>query len=117
MAQLKMFLNRLLVEEIPVDDAKSLDVVGLDGIKLETTDKLAQKPFLGRVIDCGDKFPVSGVWVDMPYKAGDIVFTSEFGRDYLFLDPFRGWKPIKVDDTKYYTIPYEEVIGLVSSES
>lgn len=109
-----MFLNNLLIEEIPVEDAQALsNVVGPDGKTLVTTEKQARKPFLGKVIDCGDKFPVSGVWVDMPYKPGDIVHVSEFGRNELFLDPFRDWSPIKKDDTKYYTTRYEEIIGLV----
>lgn len=113
MAQLKMVLNNLLIEEIPVENATSLDVVGLDGKEIVTTDKSAKKPFLGKVLDCGDKFPIAGQWVEMPYKVGDVVFTSEFGRDYLTLDPFRGWKKIKNSDTQYYTIHYEDIIGVV----
>jgi co-chaperonin GroES (HSP10) len=114
MAQLKMHLNNLLIEEIPVENANALsDVVSPDGEALVTTDKTVQKPFLGKVIDCGDKFPIAGQWVDMPYRPGDVVFANEFGRDYLILDPFRDWKKIKKSDTQYYTIHYEDIIGVV----
>jgi co-chaperonin GroES (HSP10) len=113
MARLEVVLNNLLIQEIPAEDAKSLDVIGLDGKEIVTTDKAATKPFLGKVLACGASFPVSGLWVDMPYRPGDIVFTDEFGRNYLKLDPFRGWKKIKSTDTQYYTIRYEDVIGVV----
>jgi co-chaperonin GroES (HSP10) len=117
MAQLETFLDVLLIEEIPVEDAKSLDLIGLDGKAIETTDQTAQKPFLGRVVTCDKRFPMAGQWIDMPYKVGDIVYANEFGREYLRLDPFRDWKLIKKDDTKYYTIPYQDIIGKVGPDA
>jgi len=112
MAQLETFLEVLLVEELPVEDAQATGVANI-----VTTEKGSQRSFLGRVVACDKQFPRGGMMVDMPYKVGDIVFTNEFGRDKLMRDPFRDWAPIKPNDKQYYTIRYEDIYGRVSSAS
>jgi hypothetical protein len=56
---------------------------------------------------------MNGVWVDMPYRPGDVVRTNEFGRDYIVFNPEDEARP---DAKKFYQIRYEDVYGLVRRE-
>src|ERR1017187_4989110 len=101
--QIETFLDVLLIEEIPVVAATSTGLSGIDGKEIVTTQRAQKKPQTGKVLSCGTKFPMAGLWVDMPYKVGDVVKTNEFGRNYIVLneeDRFRN------DVSKYYLIRY-----------
>ncbi|MGA9668251.1 MAG: co-chaperone GroES [Terracidiphilus sp.] len=107
---LQTFLDVLLIEEIPVEDETATGVVGLDGKAIVRTERAARKPQTGKVISASSGFPMAGMWVDMPYKVGDVVRTNEFGRDYLVLnyeDEF------KLGAKKFYLIHYADVQGKV----
>lgn len=99
---LETFLDMLLVEEIPEKDSLK---TGVDGIL--RTEKAARKPMYGKVLSCGEKFPRDGMWVDMPYRVGDVVKTNEFGRDYVTFSI----EDEKLGAVKYYLIRYEDIQG------
>lgn len=107
MAQLETFLDVLLIEEIPVQDATSTGIVDKKGNALVRTEKASRKPMYGKVVACDTRFPYNGIWVDMPYKPGDIVKTNEFGRDYQTFSV----EDEKPGATKYYLIRYEDIQG------
>lgn len=109
---IETFLDVLLIEEIPVQDATDTGIVGANGEQIIRTPKAARKPMTGKVLSCGERFPMSGVWVDNPYRPGDVVRTNEFGRDYIVLNPDDEFRP---DAVKYYLIRYEDIIGKVAS--
>lgn len=108
--KLETCLDVLLIEEIPVADARSTGVIGVDGREVVRTQAAAKKPHTGKVISCGKTFPWNGVMIDMPYSVGDIVRTNEFGRDYIVLNDEDEFKP---DATKYYLIHFADVQGRV----
>lgn len=108
------FLDVLLIEEIPVENARATGIVFPDGQQLVTTEKAARKPVEGIVLSCDTRFPMNGVWVDMPYRPGDVVRTNEFGRDYIVFNPEDEARP---DAKKFYQIRYEDVYGLVRRDS
>lgn len=109
--QLETFLDVLLVEEILVEDARNTGLVGVGGKALVTTEKAVGLPPTGRVIACGDKFPLAGVWVDMPYKVGDVISSQGFGRDYeINMNLDRKYRP---ELPKFYTIRFADVEGRV----
>ena len=109
---IETFLDVLLIEEIPVEDATDTGIVGANGQQVIRSERAARKPQTGKVLSCGERFPMSGVWVDNPYRTGDIVRTNEFGRDYIVLNPDDEFRP---DAVKYYLIRYEDVIGKVAN--
>ena len=109
---IETFLDVMLIEEIPVQDATATGIVGVGGQQLIRSQKAALNPQTGKVLSCGERFPMSGVWVDNPYRPGDVVRTNEFGRDYVVLNPDDEFRP---DAVKYYLIRYEDVIGRVAS--
>jgi len=101
------FLDVLLIEEIPVEDATGTGIVTAGGREIVRTDKYGRKPMWGKVISCDKQFPRDGLLVDMPYKLGDVVKTNEFGRNYI---------TFAVEDelpgaTKYYLIRYDDIEG------
>lgn len=111
MAQLETFLDVLLIEELPVENALDTGIVTGSGQQIVRTQKAARKPMYGKVLSCGTRFPIAGVWVEMPYKPGDIVKTNEFGRNYItfnIADELPG-------ATKFYLIRYEDVEGRLAS--
>lgn len=113
---LETTLDNFLIEEIPVENAKALGIVTAEGKELITTDSGKIKPFLGKILSCSERFPYMGTVIENPYKVGDVVKTNEFGRDYLDLDPFRGWALIKKTDAKqYYFIHYADIQAKVSA--
>ena len=109
--RLETFFDMLLVEEIPVEDATSTGIKGLDGKDIVATPKSVGKPPLGKVISCGEEFPVAGVWVKMPYKVGDVISSQEYGRNYeINLNRDRKYRP---ELPKFYTIRFADVEGRV----
>jgi co-chaperonin GroES (HSP10) len=112
--QLETFLDVLLIEEIPVDDDTATGLVGAGGQQIVRSQKARRKPQTGTVISCDTRFPMCGMWVDMPYKVGDVVRTNEFGRDYIVLNPEDEFRP---EAKKFYLIRYADVVGRVNTES
>lgn len=111
--QIETFLDVLLIEEIPVEDSTSTGLVGAGGQAIVRSQKAAKKPTTGKVVSCGSRFPMAGLWVDMPYQIGDVVKTNEFGRNYIVLNPEDEFRP---EAKKYYLIRYEDVEGRVVQE-
>jgi len=107
---LETFLDVLLIEEIPVENATDTGIVTATGKQIVRSQKAARKPQTGKVISCDTKFPWYGLMVDMPYKPGDVVRTNEFGRDYIVLNDEDEFKP---DAVKYYLIHYSDIQGRV----
>lgn len=107
-AQLETFLDYFLVEEIPVKDSLK---TGVDGIL--RTEKSARKPMYGKVISCDKEFPRNGVMVPNPIKVGDVVKTSEFGRDYQTFSV----EDEKPGATRFYLIRFDDIQGRASSEA
>jgi hypothetical protein len=112
--ELTTFLDVLLIEEIPERDSQSTGMSGIDGQEIVRTQRAARVPQTGRILSLDTKFPMAGVWVDMPYSIGDVVQTNEFGRDYIYLDPDDEFRK---DATRYYLIHYADVQGLVAPRS
>lgn len=108
--KLETFLDVLLIEEIPVENATSTGITGADGVEIVRTQRAARKPQTGKVVSCDTEFPRAGTMVPMPYKVGDVVRTNEFGRDYIILNPDDEFRP---DATKYYLIHYADIQGRV----
>lgn len=108
---LETFLDVLLIEEIPVEDATSTGIMTASGQQIVRSEKAARKPQTGKVVSCDVRFPWYGMMVDMPYKVGDVVRTNEFGRDYIVLNPEDEFRP---DAVKYYLIHYADIQGRVS---
>lgn len=110
--QIETFLDVFLVEEIPVEDATSTGLVGVNGEEIVRSAKAAKEPQTGIVKSCGEKFPYNGLWVENPYKQGDTVRTNGFGRNYIVLNPEDEFRP---DAKKYYLIRYEDIEGRVNA--
>lgn len=111
MAQLETFLDYFLVEEIPESNAYDHGIVGVEGKTVIRTDKTARKSMYGKVLSCDTHFPRNGMMVPNPIKVGDVVKTSEFGRDYQTFS-IEDEKP---GATKYYLIRFDDIHGRVSS--
>jgi co-chaperonin GroES (HSP10) len=111
--QLETFLDVLLIEEIPVENATSTGIVGVNGAEIERSQKAAKRPTTGKVLSCDTRFPMHGMWVDMPYKVGDVVKTNEYGRNYILLEQGDEFRP---DAKKYYLIRYEDIEGRVKRD-
>jgi co-chaperonin GroES (HSP10) len=108
--QIETFLDVFLIEEIPVENATSTGIVTAGGQEIVRSQKAARKPMTGKVVSCGEKFPYNGLWVENPYKAGDVVRTNEFGRNYIVLNDDDEFKP---SAAKFYLIRYEDIEGRV----
>jgi len=55
--------------------------------------------------------PVAGVWVDMPYKVGDVISCQDFGRNYeINMNRDRKYRP---ELPKFYTIRFADIEGRV----
>jgi hypothetical protein len=111
--KLETFLDVLLIEEILEENATGSGLRGLDGKEIAAkTDKQVGRPPTGRVISCDTRFPMMGMWVDMPYKVGDIVITNEYGRNYeIALNRERQYQR---GVPKFYLIHYADVEGRVT---
>lgn len=104
---LETFLDLLLIEEIPVEKDQDYGIVNEKGQKIVRTQKYGQKPMYGKVLSCAAQFPRNGMLVDNPLQVGDIVKTSEFGRDYV---------TFTIEDeqpgaTKFYLIRFDDIQG------
>lgn len=106
--QIETFLDVFLIEEIPVENATSTGITGIDGQEIVRSVRAQKKPQTGRVVSCGEKFPYNGVWVDNPYSVGDVVRTNEFGRNYIILEDGDEFRP---DAKKFYLIRFEDIEG------
>lgn len=76
-------LDRILVEEIPVEESRIVTPGG--GLKLERSERFEAKPMTGIVLAVGDGVPMAGILMPMPYKVGQVVRLSEYGREYINL--------------------------------
>lgn len=75
-------LDKILVEEIPVVENR---IVTPGGLALDRSERFEKKPMSGRVLAVGDGVPMAGVLMPMPYKVGQVVRCSEYGREYINL--------------------------------
>lgn len=110
MPQLETFLDNYFIEEIPVEDAKSFGLTGLDGQEIVRTDKTARRPQYGKILSAAPQFARHGLMIDNPLKVGDVVKTSEFGRNYITFSV----EDEKPGATKYYTIRFDDIEGKLS---
>lgn len=108
--QIETFLDVFLIEEIPVENATSTGLTNAQGQEIVRSEKAARKPMTGKVVSCGEKFPYNGLWVENPYKVGDVVRTNEFGRNYIVLN---AEDEFNRDAAKFYLIRYEDIEGRV----
>ncbi len=74
-------LDKIFVQEIPVEDQRIVTGV----LDLERAAKFEKKPMTGRVLAVGDGCPMGGILMPMPYKPGQVVRCSEYGREYINL--------------------------------
>jgi co-chaperonin GroES (HSP10) len=77
-------LDRILVEEIPLEESR---IVLPGGVKLERSERYTEKSDIGRVLAVGDGVPMGGILMPMPYKVGQIVKCSEYGRTPWYARP------------------------------
>lgn len=108
-------LDMLLIEEIREENATGSGLLGLNGQEIAAkTEKQVGKPPTGKVLACGKGFPYFGLWVDMPYRVGDVVSTNEFGRNYdIAMNRDRKYRP---ELPKFYLIRVEDIEGIVVNE-
>ena len=83
MVKFRPILDKILVEEISVEESR----IHVPGIDLVRSERYAQRPDRGRVLAVGDGVPMGGVLMPMPFEVGQLVKSSEFGREYIFLSP------------------------------
>jgi co-chaperonin GroES (HSP10) len=77
-------LDRILVEEIPLEENR---IVLPGGVKLERSERYTEKSDIGLVLAVGDGVPMGGILMPMPYKPGQIVKCSEYGRTPWYARP------------------------------
>jgi co-chaperonin GroES (HSP10) len=77
-------LDRILVEEIPLEENR---IVLPGGVKLERSERYTEKSDIGLVLAVGDGVPMGGILMPMPYKVGQIVKCSEYGRTPWYARP------------------------------
>lgn len=75
-------LDRILVEEIPLEESR---IVTPGGLKLERSERYTAKITAGKVLAVGDGVPMGGILMPMPYKVGQVVRCAEYGRNYINL--------------------------------
>ena len=110
---LETFLDVLLIEEVPEENERGTGIKNLAGQEIVRTEASMGRPSLGRVLSCGERFPMSGVWVDMPYKVGDLVTTNEYGRNYeIALNKGKHGR-----EAKYFLVHYADVEGRIKAET
>lgn len=101
-------LDRILVEEIPVEDNR----IHLPGqMEIHRSERFLKKSDLGRVLAVGDGVPMGGILMPMPYKVGDVVKCSEYGRKYILLDPDDELGTAKGEIPKRYLIRVADTDG------
>ena len=103
-------LDRILVEEIPVEESRIVTPGG--GLKLERSERFEAKPMSGKVLAVGDGVPMAGVLMPMPYKPGQVVRCSEYGREYINLRTGQnGVNAFHKDEKKTYLIIVSKTYG------
>jgi co-chaperonin GroES (HSP10) len=101
-------LDRILVEEIPVEENR----IHLPGQKeILRSERFLKKSDLGRVLAVGDGVPMGGILMPMPYKVGQVVKCSEYGRKYILLDPNDELGTAKGEIPKRYLIRVADTDG------
>lgn len=104
-------LDRIWVEEIPVKETR---IVTPGGLALERSERFAAKPLTGKVVAVGDGVPMAGVLMPMPYKVGDIVHCSEYGRQYINLRTHQvGEKAFTGDEVRTFSIRVADTSGVM----
>ena len=113
---LETFLDSVLIEEIPFDqNAQGSGLVGANGEQIiARTERALKFPPTGIVLSCGERFPMSGIWIDNPYRPGDVVRVNETGRDPIVLYPEEEFKP---DAKKHYIVRYDDIYGRVKTNA
>jgi co-chaperonin GroES (HSP10) len=108
-------LDKIFVEEIPVDDSR---IQTLGGLNLATSERFRAKPMTGKVLAVGDGVPMGGILMAMPYKVGDVVRCSEYGREYINLRNGRnGENAFEKDEVRTFLIRVADTQGeMVKSE-
>lgn len=103
-------LDRILVQEIPVEESRIVTPGG--GLKLERSERFEAKPMSGKVLAVGDGVPMAGVLMPMPYKPGQVVRCSEYGREYINLRTGQnGVNAFHKDEAKTYLIRVADTHG------
>lgn len=102
-------LDRILVEEIPVEESR----IYLPGEtkQIHRSERYLKKSDLGRVLAVGDGVPMGGILMPMPYKVGQVVKCSEYGRKYILLDPNDELGTAKGEIPKRYLIRVADTDG------
>ncbi len=107
-------LDRIFVEEIPVQDNR---IVTPGGLTLERSERFAAKPMTGRVLAVGEGVPMAGVLMPMPYKVGDVVHCSEYGREYINLRSHQvGERAFTRDEVRTFIIRVADTHGKLHPE-
>lgn len=101
-------LDRILVEEVPVEENR-IHLPG--GMNIERHASYQKKSDLGRVLAVGDGVPMGGILMPMPYKVGQVVKCSEYGRKYILLDPNDELGTAKGEIPKRYLIRVADTDG------
>lgn len=96
-------LDRILVEEIPVDESR---IALPGGMTLERSERYQEKSKIGRIIAVGDGVPMGGILMPMPYKVGQTVMCSEYGRTPWYAKP---------EDKHDKSIPYRYLIRVADT--
>jgi co-chaperonin GroES (HSP10) len=101
-------LDRILVEEVPVEENR-IHVPG--GPEIHRSERYLKKSDLGRVLAVGDGVPMGGILMPMPYEVGQVVKCSEYGRKYILLDPNDELGTAKGEIPKRYLIRVADTDG------
>lgn len=107
-APFRPVLDRILVEEIPVEENR-IHIPGQADIL--RSERFLKKSDLGRVLAVGDGVPMGGILMPMPYKVGQVVKCSEYGRKYILLDPNDELGTAKGEIPKRYLIRVADTDG------
>jgi co-chaperonin GroES (HSP10) len=108
-------LDRIFVEEIPVRDR----IVTLGGIIVgdQSHSKLSKKSMTGKVLAVGDGVPMGGILMPMPYKVGDVVRCSEYGREYINLETGQnGETSFQKDEVRTFLIRVADTHGVLGDD-
>jgi co-chaperonin GroES (HSP10) len=107
-AAFRPVLDRILVEDIPVEENR-IHIPGQPDIL--RSERFLKKSDLGRVLAVGDGVPMGGILMPMPYKVGQVVKCSEYGRKYILLSPNDELGTAKGEIPKRYLIRVADTDG------
>jgi|SRR6185312_4016384 len=107
-------LDKIFVEEIPVDDTR---IRTLGGLQLATSERFRAKPMTGKVLAVGDGVPMGGILMPMPYQVGDVVRCSEYGREYINLrNGKNGEAAFEKDEVRTFLIRVADTHGALEPD-